>query len=240
MVDGNGLENRRAAKRTESSNLSLSAKKKQRSSNRCFLYAKSSQAQYRKCYTENNMQPRNQGDYQRERDEPRSFSDSAGIQHGELYTQSPGSVAWQASEYVHHEKQAMWFVPVILAALVLLIVSILVVQSLTFAVLIIAMTAVFAIYAVRPPRIMSYELTTAGLKINEKFFAYHDFRYFGIIQDGPLFSVVLIPNKRFMPAVNVYFPEENGGVIVDTLGTHLPMEKVQQDSLDKLMKHLRF
>jgi hypothetical protein len=50
---------------------------------------------------------------------------------------------------------------------------------------------------------------------------------------------VLIPHKRFMPSVNVYFPAESGEEIVDVFGESLPMEHVEPDIIDKLSRKLR-
>lgn len=150
------------------------------------------------------------------------------------------ALSWQSSEYIHHEKQRLWFVGLFAGGLVLLAVALFLIQSITFAILVVVMTIVLAVFAVRPPRIVDYELSPGGVKINQKMFAYHDFRSFGIIQDGPLYSAILIPNKRFMPAVNIYFPTEDGEEIVDMLGSYLPMEEVHLDSLDKIARQLRF
>ena len=124
--------------------------------------------------------------------------------------------------------------------LVLVAAAIFLVQSITFAVLAVVMTIALAVYAVRQPKIVNYQLTANSISINDKQFSLRDFRHFGVIQDGPLNSIVLIPNKRFMPAVNIYFPVENGEAIVEMLGSHLPMEPVELDVVDKLMHHLRF
>jgi hypothetical protein len=85
---------------------------------------------------------------------------------------------------------------------------------------------------------MQYKLDHHGIQINEKIFNLHDFRAFGVLQEGGLYSVVLIPMKRFMPSVNVYFPAEQGEHIVDVFGEVLPMEQVEPDLLDKLTRKL--
>lgn len=157
--------------------------------------------------------------------------------------QSPApseSLSWQASEYVHHEKERLWFVLLILGALALLAVAIFLIKSYTFAALIVVMTIALGVYAVRPPKIISYQLSSSGVQINDKHFHFHDFRYFGVIEDGPLYLIMLIPNKRFMPAINLYFPAESGEVIVDAIGARLPMEHVELDAFDKMMRYLRF
>lgn len=149
-------------------------------------------------------------------------------------------LSWEASEYVHHEKRTIWFVWVLLAALILLGISIFLLQSITFSVLVIVMTIALLVYAVRPPHIMRYQLSHYGIRINDKTFRFHDFRYFGVIEEGPLISAVMIPVKRFLPAVNLYFPTEQADEIVDILGSNLPMEDVEPDAVEKMMHKLRF
>ena len=159
-------------------------------------------------------------------------------------TQSAPVLSWQASEYVHHEKQGMWFAALAGGALLLIIVTFFLFGNTmtfwSFAVLVVVMAVALAVYAVRPPRIMRYELSNRGIDVNDKHFSYQDFRYFGIIQDGPLYSAQLVSVKRFIPVVSVYFPGESGEQIVDMLGEHLPMQHVEPDIIDKLMRRLRF
>jgi hypothetical protein len=149
-------------------------------------------------------------------------------------------LTWQASEAIHHEKHAMWFAGVIVAAVILLAISVFLIRSITFSILIVIMAAAAMVIGSRPPRVMNYSLSDRGLQVNEKTFSLHEFRAFGVIQDGPLYSVVLIPNKRFMPSVNVYFPQESGEQIVDIFGQRLPMEHVEPDLIDKLSRKLHF
>lgn len=151
-----------------------------------------------------------------------------------------GPVTWQASEYIHHEKDGVWFIGLIVVSVVLVALSIFLIKSWTFTALIVVMAASVVIYARRPPRTLTYSLSYQGLAVNEKTYSLNDFRAFGIVQDGPLFSIVLIPVKRFMPSVNVYFPQEQGEKIVDVLGESVPMEHIELDAIDKLVKKLRF
>jgi hypothetical protein len=147
-------------------------------------------------------------------------------------------ISWQASEAVHHEKDVTWFIGVIVVAVLLLALSIFVVKSWTFTGLIVVMAVAVGVIGTRPPRVLQYQLSAQSLRINEKQFSLHDFRAFGIMQEDALYSVVLIPHKRFMPSVNVYFPAENGEEIVDVFGEVLPMEHVEPDILDRLSRKL--
>lgn len=148
-------------------------------------------------------------------------------------------IAWTASEYVQHDKQVAWYLALTIVTIILLGVAIFM-KAWTFAVLVIVMGVCVGVLAGRPPHSVKYVLSEYGLRVDEKSFGYHDFRAFGVIQDAALYSVVLIPNKRFMPAVNVYFPSEMGEQIVDVFGTFLPMEHVEMDIVEKLARKIRF
>lgn len=152
---------------------------------------------------------------------------------------SEALISWEASEYVHHHKNPLWFVGLATVAALFFGVSVFL-QAWTFAALVVVMTVAIVYFAVRPPRSLRYKLSASGLQINEHFYGYKEFRSFGVIQDGGLFSIMLLPVKRFMPALTVYFAQEDGEKIVDILGARLPMEQLKQDPIDRLMRNLRF
>lgn len=148
-------------------------------------------------------------------------------------------ISWEASEFVHREKNMMWFVGVVIAGVILLGLSIWL-QAWTFTVLIVVMVAAIFFMAVRPPRVLHYQLSGSGLSIGENHYAFRDFRAFGIVREDALYYITLIPVKRFMPAIDVYFPQEHGEQIVDAFGGQIPMQTVKPDFIDNLMHKLRF
>ena len=150
------------------------------------------------------------------------------------------AISWQASEFIHHEKDGSWFLALLAVATVLLVVDIFVVKSWTFGILIVVMAFAAVVVGKRPPRTLNYSLSNQGLQIDQKSFSFHDFRAFGIIQEGALYSIRLIPNKRFMPMVSLYFPSEQGEQIVDLVGSVLPMEHIERDPIDKIVEKIRF
>lgn len=148
-------------------------------------------------------------------------------------------ISWEASEYIQHDKDAGWFIILIIAALALFGLTI-VLKQWTFAAVVVAMTTALVVYAKRPPRLLHYHLSDRGLLVEDHPYAYSDFRSFGVIQEGPLYSIRLIPRQRFMPPVSVYFDQQDGEQIVDILGTHLPMQTIKADFVDALIRKLRF
>ena len=148
-------------------------------------------------------------------------------------------VSWEASEFVHHEKDMMWYVGVVAVSIVLLGLSIWL-HAWTFTALIVVMVAAIFFMSLRPPRVLHYQLSSIGLRIDSTPYDYKDFRAFGLVQDDAMYYITLLPIKRFMPAIDIYFPQEYGEQIVDALGTHVPMQTIKPDAIDKLMKRLRF
>lgn len=149
-------------------------------------------------------------------------------------------ITWEASEYIHHQKDVLWFFGLVVVASVLVAISVLLIKSWTFTILVIVMIVAVVIFALRSPRNLRYIVSSQGLQIDEKRYELSEFRAFGVVQDGPLYSIILIPVKRFLPSVSLYFPNEQGEAIVDRLGDYVPMEDLDLDLIDKLVRKLRF
>lgn len=156
----------------------------------------------------------------------------------EQQTSQLDTVSWEASESIHHERDGMWFVGFIVIFLSLIGVSIWL-QQWTFTVLLAVMAVALVVYIKRPPRVLRYNLTDTGLQVGEQFYNFSNFRSFGVLQEGNIFSVMLVPTKRFGQGLTVYFAENDGEKIVDILGTHLPMEDLHIDILDTILRRLR-
>jgi len=177
-----------------------------------------------------------------------SAFDGYGLTQGHLSTppsppEAPTAetlLEWQASEYVHHAKSFGWFAGFAVIMLVLLAVAYFLTHAWTFVILVVVMAVAIGVFATRSPRTLHYALTASGIQIEQSAYHYSDFRAFGIIFDGALYSVMLIPTKRFMPAVNIYFSEADGEKIVDILGARLPMQDLRLDAVDRLMRRLHF
>ena len=147
-------------------------------------------------------------------------------------------IAWEAQEYVPHDKNAVWYVMLIIVGLGLSALGVWM-KWWSFVALIAVSVIALIVYSVRPPRIVKYVLSGKGLKEGEKVHDFENFKSFGVIDDGGHFAIVLTPRKRFSPRVWVYFPEAQGEQIVDAFGARLTMEPVKLDLLDKLVRALR-
>ena len=146
---------------------------------------------------------------------------------------------WQGTEYVHHEKDALWFIIFGVVVVVFMLLAIFLIESPTFAVLIPVMAAALIVYARRPPRLIDYTLSPKGLYVNDQLYPFSDFKGFGVIRDDGEYSIMLIPTKRFRLGVSIYFPEDAGEAIVDMLGVRLPMREMKLDVFDRIIHKLR-
>jgi len=165
--------------------------------------------------------------------------DDGGFDTQQPVRQSDESIDWQASEYIHHDKGALWLVGLVVIALIIIGVAVWFGQWI-FAALAGLMAVTFGVYAFRKPHDVRYHLSDDGLQINDKTFKLDEFRSFGVIPDGAFYSIQLIPTKRFLPAITIYFADPDGEQIVDILGAHLPMLEAHVDPVDTFMRKLRF
>lgn len=199
------------------------------------------------CYTEA-MQPDNEKNQVNTSEtsenmyEPAPFEDPE-AQESADNTQKPKintePVHWTASEYVHGEKNWLWFAIFAVVVVALIAIDLLLIKSYTFSALVVVMAAAVLVYSRRAPKEVNYTLSVdQGLYIGEKLYHFSDFKSFGLIRDNDQHSIMLIPIKRFAPGVSVYFPDEVGERIVDILGARLPMENLKLDMIDIIVRKL--
>lgn len=146
---------------------------------------------------------------------------------------------WQATEYLHHDRSALWYTVLSCVVVLFIILAIFVFHSVTFAILIPVMLVALVVYVRRPPSILNYILSRKGLHVNDRLYTYDQFKAFGVVTHDGTHSVVLLPRKRFQVSQTVYFPEEVGESLVDMIAARLPMQEVHLDPIDRLLKKLR-
>lgn len=150
------------------------------------------------------------------------------------------SVSWTASEFVANQKTGGWFVLLAVAALVGCTAIYFLTRDIISAIMIATVAAAFGFLATRQPRILTYKIDTTGIHIGGKFYPYQTFKSFSVVDEGALSSILLMPLKRFMPPISVYYAPEDEDKITDVLGDFLPFEARQHDMVDRFMRKIRF
>jgi len=147
-------------------------------------------------------------------------------------------IRWEAPEYAHHERGTGWYIIFGIVTLVLVVAAILIIKSITFAILVPVMAVALFVYTQHAPEVLRYTLSRKGLHINDKLFMYSQFKSFGIVDHNGMHSAVLVPRKRFQLGQTIYFPAEVGEQLVDMLAARLPMKELEPDALDRLLARL--
>lgn len=157
----------------------------------------------------------------------------------ELPTIEP--VNWTALEFIHHDKDAGWYLGLagftVVASILIYFLSSHDTVA-TFIVVIVA--AAFGFSASRKPRELTYSIDSSGIHIGSKLYPYDGFKSFSVVDDDADQSVWLMPLKRFMPIIPIYFHQEDERKIVGTLANILPFENHEPGVVDKLMHKVRF
>lgn len=147
-------------------------------------------------------------------------------------------IRWEAPEYAHHERGTGWYIVFGLVTLVLVVAAILLIKSITFAILVPVMAIALFVYTQHAPEVIRYTLSRKGLHVNDKLFMYSQFKSFGVVDHNGMHSAVLVPRKRFQLGQTVYFPAEVGEQLVDMLAARLPMKELEPDALDRFLARL--
>lgn len=149
-------------------------------------------------------------------------------------------VNWSASEFIDNAKDIKWFMGLAAITLAVVVVIYFMTQDLITSVVIIMAAVLFGITAKRKPRTLEYQIDHTGLNIGGKPFPYEIFKSFAVMKEGAFSSIQLMPLKRFMPSISLYYPPESEEQIVTTLGSYLPHEDRTHDPIERLMRRVRF
>ncbi|MGH9856628.1 MAG: hypothetical protein ACRD4B_02175 [Acidobacteriota bacterium] len=150
------------------------------------------------------------------------------------------AVNWTASEYVAHDKNASWYLLVVIAtAGIAAVVYLLTREWISFSVVLIIGIS-FAAFGARKPRTLEFAVDHSGVHIGQKLYPYSMFKSFSIIEEDAIRSILLMPLHRFNLPISVYYDPADEDEIVDALGSYLPHENRQPAAVDNFMRKIRF
>ena len=156
-------------------------------------------------------------------------------------------IRWTASDTLEVERSKSWNLGLIgIAALIIggiVIWSILrnawSASNISIIVLVAISLIAIMIVSKKPHRQVEYMLTESGITIDGQLHDFSQFRAFGVLQNGSVWQLVLIPTKRFGTNITAFINSDQGERIVDEFGARLPMEKVSTHPVDKLSRLLK-
>jgi len=149
-------------------------------------------------------------------------------------------VSWTASEYVAHQKSFGWYVVLAFGAAAGGAAVYLLTQDWVPTVVVLVFAVGFGVIGARQPRVLHYGLDERGVRIENKFYPYTMFRSFNLVDEGALGSIILMPLKRFMMSITLYFDPNDEEKILNVLSRVLPVENRGHDPVDRFMRKVRF
>lgn len=156
---------------------------------------------------------------------------------------SPGAeaaVTWTASEFIAHEKSALWYVWLFVAAGALAAALYLITRDKVTAMVVIGAAMFLAIYGARKPRQLDYAIDQTGVKVASKQFSFGDFKSFSVVHEGQFGAINFMPLRRFSPELTVYYTLEQEQQILSILANYLPFEEAKTDRIENLMRRIGF
>jgi hypothetical protein len=149
-------------------------------------------------------------------------------------------IAWQSPEYEYVEKSSDWFWAMGIISVGIAVTSI-VLGNILFAVLIIVGACSLAIYAIRKPEFVYYEVSQRGVVVNDKLYPYSSLDSFWV-EHGTIQPKLFITSKKlFMPQIVINIGSD---VDTDDLRDYLldyVDEEEQRESLSTIiMEYLGF
>lgn len=149
-------------------------------------------------------------------------------------------ISWTASEFIAYQKGVGWYLAAFFVILVVATITYLLSSDYISVGAIVLIGFLFIGLASRKPRVLTYEISSQGIKIGNKLYPYGTLKSFAVIEEESMRSIDILPLQRFMPAVSMYYEPQDENAIVEALGAYLPQEERKQPYIDKLMHRIRF
>jgi hypothetical protein len=149
------------------------------------------------------------------------------------------NISWTAKEFIEHDRNAGWYLMLILGSAVLAALIYLITKDFFAVGATLVAGFIAAVHAGNKPKEQNYELSNRNIKVGERTYSYSMFKAFSIAHEGAHTSIVLEPIKRFMPPMTLYFPPENENKITETIGSHLPLQEHQTTAVECLSRRFK-
>lgn len=154
--------------------------------------------------------------------------------------QKQQSISWTASEFIDNHKGAGWYLLFFIGLLLVSGLIFLFTNDYVSSGAIVFAGIIFVFLAKRKPQQLPYEVNSRGIQIGKKFYQYTEFKSFDLAWDKGVKCLDLIPLKRFMPEITIYFPPEQEEAITNIIASHLPHDETAEKNIDRIIKKLHF
>jgi hypothetical protein len=149
-------------------------------------------------------------------------------------------IVWKAPEFEHNEKNPIWFLTVLAAALLLLIIA-LWQASYFFAIFIILATGLVLFHGRQLPQIRECRVSERGIRVGSRQFVYADFENFSIFdRPGRIDELILRRKILFNPQIHVPVDARFVPSVREMLQKRLPETPYEESVLDAFVDWFGF
>lgn len=167
-------------------------------------------------------------------------ADSQPVMAHESDSAPDNQIEWIALEFEERPKGFVWYVYLAVVVVAISAAVYLVSEDRLATGLVIAVGLLFGFSASRKPRKLNYKLSSSGISISERIRRFISFKAFWLDLDSETPSFSLLPLKRFVPTLKIYFDIADVERIGHILSDNLPLSEPRLDLIDKFLQKIRF
>ena len=175
-------------------------------------------------------------------DEVTALQDSNGLYDPIADDNSIADVAieWVSSGDDIQARSAAWRVRMTVVSLIAGVLIYIITRDYVSTGSVVLVGTLFGFMGARKAPALHYRLDRSGLFIGQHLYTYSEFRAFSVSDDPQVPSINIVPLKRFLPLLSVYYDVQQRDKIVEVLAAHLPMEAPRHDAFDSIINRIKF
>jgi len=149
-------------------------------------------------------------------------------------------ISWEEIEYDFFEKSTDWFWALGIVSVAIAVTSI-ILNNLLFAILILIGSFTLAMYAIRKPDMVYYEINNRGIVVDNKLYPYNSLDSFWIKHDEEDPKLLVSSKKALMPHIIIKInPEVDTDDLRDYLLDYVDEEEQRESLSTQIMEYLGF
>ena len=149
------------------------------------------------------------------------------------------NVSWDALEYEHKEKASDWFWALGIIAVAATLTAI-IYGNYIFAILIVIGSLTLALFSVRQPEIIHFEITKNGFAVNKKIYPYNNLKSFWIDETGEKPQLLLLSNRMVLPLLSIPLDGASDERIRLALLKFIKEEELKEPPTHRILEHFGF
>lgn len=147
---------------------------------------------------------------------------------------------WSAPEFEYYEKGSEWFTAIIVIFAAVFAAA-LILGNFLFGILALFSGITIALFGIKKPRILNYEINSQGVQIENKIYPYNIIESFWVHYDPPVVKTLSLKLKKtFVPRVKISLGGVDPNTARELLLKFVKEKPYDEPLIDHLIKIIRF